>query len=597
MAKESYLEILKQGVDVWNQWREDNPDIKHPDLSWADFSGANLYWVNLKGADLTWSNFSNCELVLADMSGADLTRATLKDANLTKADFTNATLDSATLIGANLTRAKFNNANLNSANLSKSDMEFAELNDADLRDAVFDDANLKDADLGGTNLEGTSLLRAELKNTILADTGFNEPPKKGRAKWIALAALGLLLVILGLVFLPGYFSKRDVIITLPKDTPAYVYWDGKPLVPAETTDDYSRYQISGSSLGAHQLTIFGGKISDFQTDEFTRYRRYDTTLTIIAGDSIFYHPVSLQPLYSINKVANGLTPSIDPEGKYLIYTKTGRLLNTFGPEKKLYFFDIEKSLEHEILLDNPSVYDVDWEWDRPSLLSGGKTAYLSGYNYLQKSVGLFRISVENGNISRIPFKLKKKWLRYIPASENDEILIENKRFSSEGQSGDAFTDLEPYKDILHYGGENGVLFFAQPDSQENQNRFLLDVIYQDFNSKEHRPLWQLISTNQLPALSASNNGERIVVTHYQGVTKDFFSKIQLWMEGEFVDLTRLFLDGERNFSDGTYVHQIAAVADSQARRIVFEYESNIYLINIPVDVTLADFKAADMPQS
>ena len=32
MANQEHLDFLKQGVEVWNQWREENPDI-HPDLS------------------------------------------------------------------------------------------------------------------------------------------------------------------------------------------------------------------------------------------------------------------------------------------------------------------------------------------------------------------------------------------------------------------------------------------------------------------------------------------------------------------------------------------------------------------------------------
>ena len=51
MANEKHLEILKQGVKTWNQWREDNFKIK-PDLSEATLSQANLSWANLSAADL-----------------------------------------------------------------------------------------------------------------------------------------------------------------------------------------------------------------------------------------------------------------------------------------------------------------------------------------------------------------------------------------------------------------------------------------------------------------------------------------------------------------------------------------------------------------
>ncbi len=32
MVNPEHLEILKQGVEAWNQWRENNPDVE-PDLS------------------------------------------------------------------------------------------------------------------------------------------------------------------------------------------------------------------------------------------------------------------------------------------------------------------------------------------------------------------------------------------------------------------------------------------------------------------------------------------------------------------------------------------------------------------------------------
>lgn len=56
MANEEHLAILKQGVEVWNEWREENPDVR-PDLSqaylrWADLSGADLGWAYLRRADL-----------------------------------------------------------------------------------------------------------------------------------------------------------------------------------------------------------------------------------------------------------------------------------------------------------------------------------------------------------------------------------------------------------------------------------------------------------------------------------------------------------------------------------------------------------------
>jgi hypothetical protein len=57
MTNKEYVALLKQGVEVWNLWRERNP-LLLPKLIGADLSGAYLIGVNLRkcslaGADLT----------------------------------------------------------------------------------------------------------------------------------------------------------------------------------------------------------------------------------------------------------------------------------------------------------------------------------------------------------------------------------------------------------------------------------------------------------------------------------------------------------------------------------------------------------------
>jgi hypothetical protein len=42
MADKKQLKILKQGVEVWNRWRKENPDVR------IDLSGAKLVRADLK---------------------------------------------------------------------------------------------------------------------------------------------------------------------------------------------------------------------------------------------------------------------------------------------------------------------------------------------------------------------------------------------------------------------------------------------------------------------------------------------------------------------------------------------------------------------
>jgi uncharacterized protein YjbI with pentapeptide repeats len=47
MANLHHLNLLKQHIQMWNQWRKEHPNVI-PELSRADLSGANL-----SGADLS----------------------------------------------------------------------------------------------------------------------------------------------------------------------------------------------------------------------------------------------------------------------------------------------------------------------------------------------------------------------------------------------------------------------------------------------------------------------------------------------------------------------------------------------------------------
>jgi len=64
MANQEHLDILMQGVEVWNQWREENSEIK-PDLRMADLSDADL-----RETDLSRANLSGADLCRADLRSA-----------------------------------------------------------------------------------------------------------------------------------------------------------------------------------------------------------------------------------------------------------------------------------------------------------------------------------------------------------------------------------------------------------------------------------------------------------------------------------------------------------------------------------------------
>jgi len=52
MADPEHLKKLKEGVDVWNQWRDNNRNVE-PDLTQVDLAEANLNGANLRSANLS----------------------------------------------------------------------------------------------------------------------------------------------------------------------------------------------------------------------------------------------------------------------------------------------------------------------------------------------------------------------------------------------------------------------------------------------------------------------------------------------------------------------------------------------------------------
>jgi uncharacterized protein YjbI with pentapeptide repeats len=166
MANEKHVALLKQGVEVWNKWREQNLNIV-PNLSAADLGGANLEGARLGGTDLRDTNFRGANLEGADLGRANLYRADLRDTNLRDADLGHANLGGAKLGHAKLGHAKLSDADLShaelyGANLGRANLYRADLGYAYLEDANLDHAHLSGANLGYANLDSVKLGHAKL---------------------------------------------------------------------------------------------------------------------------------------------------------------------------------------------------------------------------------------------------------------------------------------------------------------------------------------------------------------------------------------------------------------------------------------------------
>jgi len=162
MANPEHLQILKRGVEVWNQWRRENQDVLFPDLQGADLREAHLSGAYLSGADLSGAHLQKADLQNADFREANLREADLREAYLVKADLREANLSEADLRSARLDRAR-----LNEAFLSVADLSGTYLRKADLSGARLDRARLSEADLSGAILH-----QAYLTGALLLKTNF-----------------------------------------------------------------------------------------------------------------------------------------------------------------------------------------------------------------------------------------------------------------------------------------------------------------------------------------------------------------------------------------------------------------------------------------
>ena len=135
MAIEEHLNRIKQGVDAWNKWRENNPN-EVPDLSKADMRGYKLQKINLINANLKETKLQYSNLYQANLEKADLSKAKLLETNLQSAKLKNANLAGAGLLEANLQFTDLENARLGGAQFNEGTI----FNQTNIKGALFEGA-------------------------------------------------------------------------------------------------------------------------------------------------------------------------------------------------------------------------------------------------------------------------------------------------------------------------------------------------------------------------------------------------------------------------------------------------------------------------
>jgi uncharacterized protein YjbI with pentapeptide repeats len=245
MANQQHLDILLQGADSWNQWRQKHLDIE-PDLNDADLGG-----VHLEGADL-----SEVHLKRTRLRGTHLERVSLSRAHLEEADLSRTYLEEADLSVAHLERANLSEASLKGANLNRAHLGGASLDGIYLDGASLDGTHLEGASLKQARLEGASFNRAHLEGADLREAFFSNTTR-----------------------------FHDVILSNEKygsPSIADVHWNGINLAVV----DWTSVKVLGDEQTAHQTITPNGtkKYMAIQIDEYRKAVRANRQLVVVLRD-------------------------------------------------------------------------------------------------------------------------------------------------------------------------------------------------------------------------------------------------------------------------------------------------------------------------
>ncbi len=153
MRETDCIDILKNGIDVWNAWRYEHPEMQ------ADLSATDLTNTNLSDAD-----FSHMSLIGTKFNQSDLRGACFDFSNCTRSDFTGATLEEASFLGTDLTAAILDKANLRSAHFSDAKLHITSLRGADLTDC-----ELWLSSITSANLAGAKFSRARINDCVFGN--------------------------------------------------------------------------------------------------------------------------------------------------------------------------------------------------------------------------------------------------------------------------------------------------------------------------------------------------------------------------------------------------------------------------------------------
>ncbi|MGH1364687.1 MAG: pentapeptide repeat-containing protein [Calditrichia bacterium] len=399
-------------------------------------------------------------------------------------------------------------------------------------------------------------------------------------------------VIVGFLALigAGYWywlgMHRDIIVNVPTMAKAHVFIDGEKAVVVGEQAGKQAFRLEDNMIGKKEIVVYPTQLEDMDGLEFVRYKTQSLNVELGRGEGAFSIDVPMELLYSVRKVTKGKYPNISPDGSRIAYVKPVEEWTKKIWFKDVYIHNLQSNRKLRITKKNEFFYD----WDRPYLLGNNKHAYLTAYN----SGGQYQYFFEVGgdSLQRLSLPVKKSRFGFLPLANKSGVISNNKVYDHNGRFLRTLFEKDPFNNLLFYAGNSGVMFFEE-EKTKRKRTLRLNCMYVDVNTKESRKLFTIFKNNP-PFLSASNGGEKVVISDYTGLNIGFMTTIKLWQDGESVDLMTPLQDGSGKYKDGTTFHKTEACATSDGNKIVFEYDGEIYLIEIPTEVTMQDLKNAQM---
>jgi hypothetical protein len=151
MANPQHLEILSQGVEVWNRWQKTNFNIL-PDLSNHNFENAEMPYIDLRNVLLNGSNFTNANFYYANFVNTVCHKTNFTSAYFSNAQIIKSWFDGASFVQANCLRTSFHDSILNGANFEKCHLE-----QAIFKRVLLDKTNFSEATLARTSFDNCDL--------------------------------------------------------------------------------------------------------------------------------------------------------------------------------------------------------------------------------------------------------------------------------------------------------------------------------------------------------------------------------------------------------------------------------------------------------